>query len=81
VPYRFDLLGRQAIFVLGRILAEGAVKYGDTNWLGIPTEDHLNHALGHVFAHLAGDRTDDHLGHAFTRLFMAVEKSLEDTQP
>lgn len=73
VPYRFDLLGRSAIFVIARVLAEGAEKYGDTNWLGIPTADHLNHALGHIFAHLAGDRSDDHLGHAFTRLFMAVE--------
>lgn len=72
-PYRFDLLGRNAIFVIARVLAEGAAKYGDTNWLGIPTTDHLNHALGHIFAHLAGDRSDDHLGHAFTRLFMAVE--------
>lgn len=55
------------------VLAPGAVKYGEDNWRKIPAKDHLNHALTHVFAFLAGDGQDDHLEHAACRMMMALE--------
>lgn len=73
VPYRADLIPARAILQVSSVLHTGALKYGDDNWHVIPTRDHLNHALTHVFAHLAGDAQDDHLGHAATRLLMALE--------
>lgn len=73
VPYRADLIPARAILQVSAVLHTGALKYGDDNWHVIPTRDHLNHALTHVFAHLAGDAQDDHLGHAATRLLMALE--------
>lgn len=69
--YRFDLMDGDALFRLAGILHHGAVKYGEENWRGIGPKDHLNHALGHIYAWLAGDEQDDHLGHAFCRLMMA----------
>lgn len=71
-PYRCDLLDGSAILRLSAVLKYGADKYGDNNWRGIPLMDHLNHALVHIFAYLAGDTQDDHLGHAQCRLHMAV---------
>lgn len=73
VPYRADLIPARAILQVSAVLHTGALKYGHDNWHVIPTRDHLNHALTHVFAHLAGDAQDDHLGHAATRLLMALE--------
>ena len=73
VPYRADLIPARAILRVSSVLHTGALKYGDDNWHVIPTRDHLNHALTHVFAYLAGDAQDDHLGHAATRLLMALE--------
>lgn len=78
-PYRVDLLPAQATLCVAKILADGAVKYGKNNWRGLPLSDHVNHALTHLFAYLAGDRSDDHLGHAATRMLFAVETNL--TQP
>lgn len=57
---------------MAEAMAHGAAKYGEGNWtLGMPVKFLLNHALGHVFQYLAGDRSEDHLGHAAANLFMA----------
>ena len=71
-PYRCDLLDGKAILKLSEVLAYGARKYGDNNWRGITLEDHLNHALVHIFAYLAGDTQDEHLSHGLCRMMMAV---------
>ena len=68
----FTLLDANAMFALAKVMYEGSLKYEKDNWRGISTEDHLNHALAHIYAHLAGDVQDDHLEHAFCRLMMAV---------
>lgn len=75
--YRYDLLDTDAMFALTKTLAEGAVKYGEWNWHDISEDDHLNHALIHIFAHLHGDKQDEHLAHAFCRIMFAygVNKS------
>lgn len=75
--YRFDLIDPLPLFRLASIVSEGAEKYGEWNWRRISLRDNLNHALAHIFAHLAGDCQDDHLGHAFCRLYFAL--SLEMT--
>jgi hypothetical protein len=76
LEYRFDLIDPKAIFALAQVMHEGAQKYEKDNWRKISAESHLNHALSHIYAHLAGDKQDNHLSHAFTRLMMAyaVEK-------
>lgn len=72
VDVRFDLIDPRAIFALAKTLHGGAEKYGPGNWRLIPSRDHLNHALMHVYAHLAGDQQDHHLEHAFCRMMMAL---------
>lgn len=69
---RFDLLDAGALFKLAAITGHGARKYKAWNWLKVPVEEHLNHALTHQYAYLAGDTQDDHLEHAFCRLMMAL---------
>lgn len=71
--YRCDLLPPLATLAVSKVLAEGAEKYGVNNWHGIPVNDHLNKALVHAYAYLAGDTQDDHLEHAACRLLMALE--------
>lgn len=74
--YRCDLLPALASLAVSAVLHDGAAKYGADNWRGIPVRDHLNHALVHVFAFLAGDAQDDHLEHAACRALMALELHL-----
>ena len=73
VPYRCDLLPPAALLSVARVLAAGDAKYGPDNWRRIDRADHLNHALSHVLAFLAGDASDDHLTHATCRLLFALE--------
>jgi hypothetical protein len=75
-PYRCDLLPPRATLAVAGVLAHGATKYGPNNWHAIPTGDHVNHALVHLFAFLAGDGQDDHLGHAACRIMMALDQHL-----
>lgn len=77
VPYRFDLLDPEAMFAMTRVLAEGAEKYGENNWHKISVEDHLNHALIHIYAYLAGDRSDEHLSHLMCRALFAEGVALK----
>lgn len=74
--YRVDLLPPQATLAVAAVLKHGADKYGEHNWHGIPVADHLNHALIHAFAYLAGDTQDDHLEHFACRALMGLEMHL-----
>ena len=38
-----------------------------------PSEEHVNHAVQHLFAYLAGGESDDHLDHAILRAMFAYE--------
>jgi len=76
VNYRLDLVDAKAFLELGRILAYGATRYAPNNWRKISEQDHLNHALIHIYADMAGDETDAHLSHAFCRVMMALAQRL-----
>jgi hypothetical protein len=74
-----DLIPPEAMFTMGRVMCEGKAKgYGDGNWRKIGRADHINHALGHLYAYLWERARDplfdgeDHLGHALCRVAMAV---------
>lgn len=79
-PYAFELLPPSALLAAAEVARQGADKYGETigdrNYTKIPYESHLNHAIAHVYAYLAGDRSDEHLAHAIVRLMFAY-----DTRP
>lgn len=76
---RFDLAPFSAMYEAAKILKTGAEKYGVDNWRKIPTEDHVNHALEHLYRHietarlgLSDEGGDYDLGHALVRLMFAV---------
>lgn len=79
-PYRFDLIDAATLFDLAEIRAAGSAKYGPTNHQQISIEDHINHAIAHFYAWLAGDRSDNHLGHALCRALFAREVELRRDQ-
>ena len=62
-----------AILRVAAILKDGSEKYGADNWRSIDRDDHLNHAINHIFLYLNGDSTEDHLGNATCRLLFALE--------
>lgn len=76
-PYAFHMIPVSSILAAAEVCAYGAKKYGETignrNYTKIPAEEHINHAIAHMYAYLAGDRTDDHLGHAIVRTMFAYD--------
>lgn len=80
ITYAADVLEEddvERLIRIAKVLQIGADRYEPNNWRLIPQEEHINHALVHIVAHLAGDRQDSHLDHALCRLMMAyaTEKS------
>jgi hypothetical protein len=80
-PYRVDLIPALAILRESEVLAGGAVKYGEKNWENISIPEHLNHALQHIFAYLAGDRSDDHLANLSCRAHFALDLQEQQKEP
>lgn len=76
-PYGFHLLPIDSLFAAARVAKYGADKYGETfsnrNYTKIPVEEHINHAIQHLYAHLAGDTQDEHLAHAIARVLFAYD--------
>lgn len=83
-PYAFHFLPPNAVFAAAEVAKYGAEKYGETllnrNYKKIPAEEHVNHAIQHLFAYLAGDESDDHLSHAILRAMFAYEVDHESNR-
>ena len=81
-PYAFHFLPPSAMFAAAGVAKYGAEKYGETlsdrNYKKISAEEHVNHAIQHLFAYLAGDTSDDHLAHAILRAMFAYEVDHEN---
>lgn len=69
------------MFAAAETAKYGAEKYSETlqnrNYKRISAEEHINHAIQHLYAFLAGDESDDHLSHAILRAMFAYEVNHE----
>ena len=68
----------QQVIRIAKVLQIGAERYTANNWRLIPQEEHINHALIHLVAALAGDTQDEHIDHAMCRLMMAYATEQSD---
>jgi dATP/dGTP diphosphohydrolase len=67
------LIPAEALLALSEVVALGAKRYAPNNWRLIPMEDHISHALEHLFLFMDGQTGDeDHLKHALCRLAFAM---------
>lgn len=79
---RFDLIDADAIATIANVLYEGGKKYGKDNWRLIAVEDHINHAINHLFKAtnlLDSSNPEDSLedlSHGATRAIFALAKFL-----
>jgi len=71
---RYDLLPTRAIRRLAEHYENGAVKYGDNNWLkGIPLQRMMDSAMRHLFKALEGQTDEDHLTAAAWNILGIIE--------
>ncbi len=79
--YKFTDFDPRHVLRVAAVSAKGFTKYGPRNYLGIPTLEHIDHALTHINAFLAGDPQEDHLAHAICRLYFAMATKELDADP
>ena len=66
---RADLIPADVLLRIADVLASGAERHGAENWKLIDADDHLNHALTHIYSYQAGIETgEDHIIHSLCRL-------------
>lgn len=63
--------GPNIILMIAKTMEYGIGRYKLNNWRLIPEEDHINHALTHLFMAEIGNTDDDHIAHFYTRIMMA----------
>lgn len=73
---RFDLVPADAITEIANVLYKGANKYGVDNWKGIPTNEHVNHAIYHLYQYMI-TKDKNHLKNASCRSMFALQLELE----
>lgn len=81
IPYACHLLPARAVLSVSAVLELGARKYRRDNWRNITAEEHVNHALTHALAWIAGDTQDDHMSHFACRALMALEMYMDEHPP
>ena len=60
---RLDLIPPEALFELGEVFGEGAIRHGDENWKkGMPNSVVINHMMRHLLLYMKGDRDEPHMG-------------------
>lgn len=69
------LVPPEALLALSWVVGQGSKKYARGNWRAIPENEHLDHALTHIYLHMSGDRSERHLWNALTRVAFAVATS------
>lgn len=62
---------RDIVLMIAKTMEYGIGRYKLNNWRLIPEEEHLNHALTHLFMAEIGNTDDDHIAHFYTRIMMA----------
>lgn len=67
VEARYDLIPAKPIDRVAVVLGQGCQRYGKDNWMLIELNDHINHAINHLYKFLSGDRSEDHLTNAICR--------------
>ena len=68
---REDNEKRDIVLMIAKTMEYGIGRYKLNNWILIPEEDHINHALIHLFMAEIGNTDDDHIAHFYTRIMMA----------
>lgn len=82
-PIRLDLilLNGEMMRRIAETLGEGAVKYGNKNWMkGFPESVLLSHLMEHLIKFMEGDITEDNLAHAAWNLntLMWIQRNRPD---
>ncbi len=81
-PFAPSLIPPIAALEVSRVLKPAAIKYGAWNWKNIKSGDHLDHAMQHIFAHIAGDESEvdelEHARHAACRILFWLEKLVDE---
>ena len=80
IPYDFTGIDPKAMFAMAKVMAEGLKNHTRGGWRKVPLEKHLNNALSHIWAYLAGDKQDEHLAHALCRAMFAVALEIEEKE-
>ena len=80
IPFAYHLLPVEGLAKVAAVMRIGEMKgRPDDGWRKVPTMEHVNHAISHLMAYVAGRHNDHHLANAACRVLMALD--MDDKEP
>ena len=80
IPFAYHLLPAEGLAKVAAVMRIGEMKgRPDDGWRKVPTMEHVNHAISHLMAYVAGRHNDHHLANAACRVLMALD--MDDKEP
>lgn len=80
IPFAFHLVPVRGLAKVAAVMRKGERK-GRSGWGKVPVEEHINHAICHLLAYLAGRRDKPHLANAGCRVLMAADLDSKEVLP
>ena len=81
IPFAYHLIPRKGLAKVAAVMRCGERKgRRDFEWMDVPVEEHINHAISHLIAYMAR-RRGIHLANAACRILMALDLDEEENLP
>jgi len=82
IPFGYHLLPLRGLAKAAAVMRAGErAGRSASEWRSVPVEEHINHAISHLIAYLAGRMDDHHLANAVCRVLMAADLDTREPHP
>lgn len=82
IPFAYHLVPIRGLAKVAAVMRCGERKGRPADqWQSISVKEHLNHAISHIMAFIAGKRDEHHLANAGCRVLMALDLDLTEPLP
>jgi hypothetical protein len=74
IPFAYHLIPIEGIAKTAAVMRRGELAgRPDNGWREVPIKEHINHAISHLLAYVAGRYDESHLANASCRVLMALD--------
>jgi hypothetical protein len=82
IPFAYHLIPIEGIAKTAAVMRRGELAgRPDNGWREVPIKEHINHAISHLLAYVAGRHKEPHLANAACRVLMALDLDRKEVLP
>ena len=82
IPFAYHLIPIEGMAKMAAVMRQGELAgKPDDGWRMVPVKEHINHAISHLLAYVAGRHKEPHLANASCRVLMALDLDRKEVLP